>query len=283
MVCIRNVTPSLYSLVTVRWRHLRALHSHKARFISMNYIPRAILIYYSPHFIWMVTLKDLPQTKKLEPYHAALGLKCYQVFRITLIIVKYNKDGWVSFAINHRLVQNLRSGRVLWRRHNHTRVALTILPNQDPGKIHVVTPPTARCIFSWVRSVSGKVHTASICRSWIRNKQTTCKGGYKVNLVFGGWYLWNCNGTVSHKININKHLVAKATLTLFTRAFPNRKKASVGDVSPDSISCLLRHLPIGNSPDTLTGVLLPITARNARSIRANRLTKGPVIIYRLGE
>ena len=58
-----------------------------------------------------------------------------------------------------------------WGRHDHTRVAWTIFPNQDPGKVHKATPTPTPCVSKWVRSISGKIHTASIDSSW--KKKTT--------------------------------------------------------------------------------------------------------------
>lgn len=87
--------------------------------------------------------------------------KGYEIFRIALSVVENNEDRRVSLVINYRLVQNLRSRRVLRWRNHHTRVALTILPDQDPSKVHEATAGSSPCVGNWVGCISGKLHAAS--------------------------------------------------------------------------------------------------------------------------
>ena len=94
-------------------------------------------------------------------------LKRYKIFRIALGIVKNNENGWVSWVINHRVEKNLGSGKYLWWRYDHPRVALTIFPDQYSGKVNVVSPNHGTpCIFNGERCISGEIHTASIGSSW---------------------------------------------------------------------------------------------------------------------
>ena len=97
-------------------------------------------------------------------------LKRYKIFRIALGIVKNNENGWVSWVINHRVEKNLGSGKYLWWRYDHPRVALTIFPDQYSGKVNVVSPNHGTpCIFNGERCISGEIHTASIGSSWKKN------------------------------------------------------------------------------------------------------------------
>ena len=98
-------------------------------------------------------------------------LKGYNILRIALSIVKNNEDGRVFCVINHWLIQNLRTGGFLWRRRPHTRIACTILPNQNQGKVHKPIPTSDPCVWNWVGCISGKVHTVPIFSSW--KKKTT--------------------------------------------------------------------------------------------------------------
>lgn len=76
-------------------------------------------------------------------------LKGYEIFRIALGIVKNNENVWVCYVINHRLVQNLWSGRVLRWRNYHTRTAFAMFPDQDSGKVNIVSPnPSIPGIFN---------------------------------------------------------------------------------------------------------------------------------------
>ena len=99
--------------------------------------------------------------------------KGYEIFRVALSVVENNEDRRVSLVINYRLVQNLRSRRVLRWRNDHTRVALTILPDQDPSKVHEATAGSSPCVGNWVGCISGKIHAASQGSSYVKkaNKQ----------------------------------------------------------------------------------------------------------------
>ena len=99
--------------------------------------------------------------------------KGYEIFRVALSVVENNEDRRVSLVIHYRLVQNLWSRRVLWWRNDHTRVALTILPDQDPSKVHEATAGSSPCVRNWVGCISGKIHAASQGSSYVKkaNKQ----------------------------------------------------------------------------------------------------------------
>ena len=101
------------------------------------------------------------------------SLKCYQIFRITVIVKENYKHAGISHLVYHGIVQNFRLGWVFRRRYNHRRFSNAILPDQDSRQIHVATPNTTRSVSNWVLGISSKVHTSTNSSTWENNGRCT--------------------------------------------------------------------------------------------------------------
>ena len=143
------------------------LSSHTSwKFRPLSFWTGKVCIFVCHYILWRNNIWTSVPTKSIDKEIFRLLLHSYKVFWITLIVAKYNKNRRVSLLINHWFIQYLRTPCVLWGRHYHWRVAYTILPDQDPGKVHVTGPDSSLSVTKCASSVSCKIHTASIFHSW---------------------------------------------------------------------------------------------------------------------
>ena len=101
-------------------------------------------------------------------------LESNKIFRVALIVIVHHKNWRIRHLIHHRIKQDLWLLRVSWRRLFHPGITLTILPYQDPSKVHSSkSADLGLCVALWIRGISCKVRSTTVSSTCNRDEKCT--------------------------------------------------------------------------------------------------------------